>query len=109
MGVNIMLVIGVEELADEAEAVSVANALTDLVREEGFEEHELGVRWGVEDGKHWVAGQTDHPVGMTRFYAWRPRFEVTLQERVHAVAPSAKAGFSWWNRDELAARRERSS
>ncbi|WP_405793935.1 hypothetical protein [Streptomyces sp. NBC_01506] len=108
MGVNIMFAFGVEELADEAETESVANALTDLVREEGFQEHEVGVRWDLADGRHWVAGQTDYPIGISRFYAWRPRFEAAIQERVYAVAPSAKAGITFWYPDELAAKRESS-
>lgn len=104
MGVNIMMVFGVDELADEAEAESVANALIELVREEGFAEHEVGVRWDVEDGNHWVAGQSEYPIGISRFHAWRPRFEAAVQERVRAVAPSAEPSVTWWYPDELPGR-----
>lgn len=103
MGVNIMVAFEVEELADEAETESVANALVELIREEGLREHEVGVRWDVKDGQHWVAGQSDYPIGISRFSAWRPRFEAAFQERVRSVAPSARASIVWWYPDEPAA------
>ncbi|WP_310717642.1 hypothetical protein [Streptomyces lydicus] len=95
MGVNVMFDFEVHGLAGEEEATSVVRALAGLVREEGFQAHEVGVGWSVQDGRYWISGETDHPVGVSRFHSWRPRFEAVLQERVRALAPAAAASINW--------------
>ncbi len=89
-----MLDFEVRGLADEAQATSVVNALAELIRDEGLED-EVGVGWSVADGQHWISGETDHPVGISRFHAWRPHFEASLHQRIHTLAPAATTSINW--------------
>ncbi|MFD0338738.1 hypothetical protein ACFVH0_08560 [Streptomyces sp. NPDC127117] len=100
MGVNIMFNFEVTGLADEAQTRSVLSALAELVAEEGLQEHEVALGWSLQDGQHWIAGETDHPIGISRFYAWRPHFEAAFHERVRALAPAATASVNWQYPDE---------
>ncbi|MFD3923186.1 hypothetical protein [Streptomyces sp. NPDC058595] len=100
MGVNVMLDFEVHGLADEAQARSVLSTLAELIREEGLQEHEVGLGWSVEEGRHWISGETDHPIGVSRFYAWRPHFETAFRERVHTLAPAATASINWQYPDD---------
>ncbi|MEU0629997.1 hypothetical protein [Streptomyces sp. NPDC005989] len=99
MGVDIMFNFEVHGLADEAQAKSVLSTLAELVIEEGLQEHEVGMGWSVEDGQHWISGETDYPIGISRFYAWRPHFEAAFRERVHALVPTATAALNWQRLD----------
>jgi hypothetical protein len=94
MGVNVMLDFEVRGLADEAQARSVVTALAELIRDEGLAD-EVGLGWSVEDGQHWISGETDHPVGISRFHTWRPHFEASFHQRVHTLAPAATASINW--------------
>ncbi len=95
MGVNIMFDFEVHGLADEAQTRSVVSALAALIDEHGMQEHEVGLGWSVEDGRHSISGETDYPIGVSRFYLWRPQFEAAVRERVHALAPAAVASINW--------------
>ncbi|MFD0294944.1 hypothetical protein ACFWJS_27675 [Streptomyces sp. NPDC127061] len=100
MGVNIMFDFEVAGLADEAQTESVLSALAELLAEEGLRDHEVALGWSIQDGRHWINGETDYPIGISRFYAWRPHFEGALQERVRTVAPAATASINWRYMDE---------
>ena len=95
MGVNVMFDFEVHGLADEAQTRSVLGGLVELVRGEGLEDHEVGMGWSVTDGRHRISGETDHPIGISRFYAWRPYFETAFCERVRELAPEAEASINW--------------
>lgn len=90
-----MLDFEVHGLAGEEQVKSVVGALANLVREEDFQAHEVGLGWSVQDGRYWISGETDYPVGVSRFHAWRPLFEAALRERVRALAPAATASINW--------------
>src|SRR3954463_4732192 len=101
MGVNIMFDFTVDGLADEPQTKSVLGALTSLIRDqEGLAEHEVGMGWSVENGRYWISGETDYPIGISRFYAWRPHFEAAFQDRVHALAPTATTTINWQYPDD---------
>jgi hypothetical protein len=95
MGVNIMFSFEVAGLADEAQTRSVLDSLAELVAEEGLRDHEVGMGWSLQDGRHRITGETDYPIGISRFYAWRPHFEAAFHERVRALAPAATASIDW--------------
>ncbi|MER6308164.1 hypothetical protein ACWCXK_03465 [Streptomyces sp. NPDC001739] len=95
MGVNIMLDFEVHGLADEAQTKSVLRGLVELIRAEGLQEHEVGLGWSVEGGRHWISGETDYPIGISRFHTWRPHFEAAFRERIQALAPAATAAINW--------------
>ncbi|MBF6175256.1 hypothetical protein [Nocardia blacklockiae] len=99
MGVNVKFWFEVRGLSGEEEAKGVTEALAELVKGEDLED-EVGLGWSVEEGVYWVSGETDYPVGIARFYAWRPRFEDDFQGRVRAVAPGAVATINWEYPDE---------
>ncbi|MGW2181219.1 hypothetical protein ACWCXX_24595 [Streptomyces sp. NPDC001732] len=95
MGVNIMFNFEVHGLADEAETKTVLDAIAELISEEGFQDHEVGMGWSVIDGRHFITGETDYPVGISSFYAWRPRFETDFHERIRTLAPATTASINW--------------
>lgn len=91
-----MLDFEVNGLADEAQTVAVLHALTTFLREEErLEQHEVGVGRSVENGRHRISGETDHPIAIARMAVWRPHFETSVRDRVHAIAPAAVATVNW--------------
>lgn len=100
MGVNVMFNLEVRGLADEAQTKAVLDSLVELIASEGLTDQGVGLGWSVEDGKHWISGETDFPIGISRMYAWRPRFETDFRERVLALAPAATATINWRYPDE---------
>jgi hypothetical protein len=99
MSVNVMLSFMVTNIADEAQAKSVTDVLDALVRDENLH-GQVGLGWSFDRGVYFVSGETDYPVGISRFYLWRPHFESAFKERVTDAAPAAAVEISWDYPDE---------
>ncbi|MFF4368262.1 hypothetical protein [Streptomyces sp. NPDC001594] len=100
MSVNIDLAFTVTDVTDEAEATAIVSAVEELLREESIH---LQVSLGVavdDDGSYFVSGESDFPLGISRFYLWRPHFEGLFATTVTAVAPKAKPRIDWGYPDE---------
>ncbi|RSS52926.1 hypothetical protein [Streptomyces sp. WAC06614] len=100
MSVNIDLAFTVTDVADEAQALDIVRALEELLREENIlPQVSLGVARD-DDGAYFVSGESDFPLGISRFYLWRPHFEGLFAMTVEEVAADAKPKIDWGYPDE---------
>ncbi|MGW6574128.1 hypothetical protein ACWGAN_18420 [Streptomyces sp. NPDC054945] len=100
MSVNIDLAFTVTGVADEPQAWAVVRALQELMHEEDIAAQ---VTIGVavdDDGSHFVSGDSDFPLCISRFYLWRPHFEGVFAATVAAVTAGAEPQIHWGYPDE---------
>ncbi|MFG2989207.1 hypothetical protein ACGFZK_07900 [Streptomyces sp. NPDC048257] len=100
MSVNIDLAFTVTRVADEPQAWQIVRALQQLMDEEDIADQ---VTIGVavdDDGSSFVSGDSDFPLGISRFYLWQPHFEGLFASTVADVAPAAKPEIRWGYPDE---------
>ncbi|WP_327260335.1 hypothetical protein OG444_01595 [Streptomyces sp. NBC_01232] len=100
MSVNIDLAFTVTGVADEPQAWAIVRALQELMYEEDIANQ---VTIGVavdDDGSYFVSGESDFPLGISRFYLWQPHFEGVFGVTVGAVAAGAKPEIRWGYPDE---------
>ncbi|AXE26605.1 hypothetical protein C0216_27025 [Streptomyces globosus] len=100
MSVNIDLAFAVTGLADRRQAEDVVRAVQELLYDESLE-NQVSHGWSVDDaGAFFVSGESDHPLGITRFYLWQPHFEGLFAATVAGVAPAAAHEIRWGYPDE---------
>ncbi|MEV0536627.1 hypothetical protein [Kitasatospora sp. NPDC050463] len=99
MSVNVELALVVDGLTGREQAWEVVHALVAVLRDERIED-EVRIGVGELDGEFIVSGESDYPLIITRFYAWRPAFEGYVAEAVEKVAPNARAAVEWGYPDE---------
>ncbi|MET9610779.1 hypothetical protein ABZZ17_37810 [Streptomyces sp. NPDC006512] len=100
MSVNIDLAFTVTGIADEPQAWEIVRALQGLLRDENIENQvSLGVAKD-DDGAFFVSGESDFPLGISRFYLWQPQFEGAFAATVSEVAAGAKPEVRWGYPDE---------
>ncbi|WP_327733188.1 hypothetical protein OG749_04255 [Streptomyces nojiriensis] len=100
MSVNIDLAFTVTRVADEPQAWAIVRALQELMYEEDIA-NQVTIGVAVDDaGAHFVSGDSDFPLGISRFYLWQPHFEGVFAAAVAAVAPGAEPEIRWGYPDE---------
>ncbi|MFB6823314.1 hypothetical protein ACFCXA_17210 [Streptomyces virginiae] len=100
MSVNIDLAFTVTGVADEPQAWAIVRALQELMHEEDIAAQ---VTIGVavdDDGSYFVSGDSDFPLGISRFYLWRPHFEGVFAVTVAEVAAGTVPEIRWGYPDE---------
>ncbi|MEU1420861.1 MULTISPECIES: hypothetical protein [unclassified Kitasatospora] len=99
MSVNIELALFVDGLTGREQAWEVVHALAAVLRDERIDD-EVRIGVGELDGEFIVSGESEYPLVITRFYAWRPAFERAVTEAVGKVAPHARPAVEWGYPDE---------
>ncbi|MGW1771287.1 hypothetical protein [Streptomyces sp. NPDC002104] len=100
MSVNIDLAFTVTGVTGEPQAWAIVRALEELLREESLSPQvSLGVAVD-DDGAFFVSGESDFPLGISRFYLWRPHFEGLFAATVAEVAAGASGKVQWGYPDE---------
>ncbi|GAA2624970.1 hypothetical protein GCM10010425_21300 [Streptomyces spororaveus] len=97
---NIDLAFTVTRVADEPQAWAIVRALQELMHEEDIANQ---VTIGVavdDDGSYFVSGDSDFPLGISRFYLWQPHFEGVFAATVAEVAAGAAPEIRWGYPDE---------
>ncbi|MFG2820989.1 hypothetical protein ACGFX4_16375 [Kitasatospora sp. NPDC048365] len=99
MSVNIDLHFTVSELTDAAQAEAVAASVGSLLRDEGFEDQ---ISYGpvVDNGVHYVTGESRFPIIISGFGRWQPYFETSFASAVAEAAPGAETSIDWGYPDE---------
>ncbi|ARE78532.1 hypothetical protein ACFVZ8_06300 [Streptomyces sp. NPDC059558] len=100
MSVNIDLAFTVTGVADEPQAWHIVRALQQLMYEEDIAgQVTIGVAVD-DDGAFFVSGESDFPLGISRFYLWQPHFEGLFAATVAEVAAGARPEIRWGYPDE---------
>ncbi|MFC9729950.1 hypothetical protein [Streptomyces roseolus] len=99
MSVNINIHFTVSQLSDAAQAEAVAESIGELLRDEGIED-QISYGTACDDGVHYVSGETQFPLSITRFGRWQPEFESSFAFAVAEAAPAAKGVIEWGYPDE---------
>ncbi|MFJ2747614.1 MULTISPECIES: hypothetical protein [unclassified Streptomyces] len=100
MSVNIDLAFTVTGAADEPQAWHIVRALQQLMYEEDIAgQVTIGVAVD-DDGAFFVSGESDFPLGISRFYLWQPHFEGLFAATVAEVAAGARPEIRWGYPDE---------
>ncbi|MFA7763578.1 hypothetical protein ACGFNX_29690 [Streptomyces sp. NPDC048723] len=100
MSVNIDLAFTVTRVADEPQAWAIVRALQELMYEEDIAD-QVTIGVAVDDGgSYFVSGDSDFPLGISRFYLWQPHFEGVFASTVAAVAAGAEPEVRWGYPDE---------
>ncbi|OEJ30444.1 hypothetical protein [Streptomyces subrutilus] len=100
MSVNIDLAFTVTGVTGEPQAQEIVRALQELMRDESMD-NQVSIGIAVDDdGSFFVSGDSDFPLGISRFYLWQPHFEGLFAATVAEVAADAKPEIRWGYPDE---------
>ncbi|MEU9234071.1 hypothetical protein [Streptomyces subrutilus] len=100
MSVNIDLAFTVTGVTGEPQAREIVRALQELMRDESLE-NQVSLGFAVDDdGSFFVSGESDFPLGISRFYLWQPHFEGLFTAIIAEMAPGAKPEIRWGYPDE---------